>query len=45
MDPTTIQPSATVEHGFSHSVCCMMAAESYWRGVRVRWNSETEETV
>jgi predicted dehydrogenase len=39
------QPSATVDHGFSHSVACMMAAESYWKGVRVWWDTEREEIV
>ena len=36
------QPSATIDHGFSHSVACIMAAESYWKGVRVYWDAERE---
>jgi len=26
------QPNATVHHGFSHSVACMMATQAYWSG-------------
>jgi predicted dehydrogenase len=37
------QPSATIDHGFSHSVACMMAARSYWDGVRVYWDPKSEE--
>jgi predicted dehydrogenase len=36
-------PNATVDHGFSHSVACIMAAQSYWRGRKLSWNPETEE--
>jgi predicted dehydrogenase len=39
------QPSAIVEHGFSHSVACIMAAESYWLGSRIRWDAAREEIV
>ena len=39
------QPSATVEHGFAHSVCCMMATRSYWSGQRVYWDAKREEIV
>jgi predicted dehydrogenase len=39
------QPNATVKHGFSHSVACMMAAQSYWSGKKLYWNSSTEEIV
>ena len=39
------QPSATVDHGFSHSIACMMAAESYWSGKRVYWDRQREEIV
>jgi hypothetical protein len=38
-------PSATIDHGFSHSVACMMATQSYWQGVRVYWDPEREEIV
>jgi predicted dehydrogenase len=37
------QPSATVDHGFSHSVACIMATESYWTGRRVWWDAKKEE--
>jgi predicted dehydrogenase len=39
------QPNATVDHGFSHSIVCIMAAQSYWSGKRLYWNPETEEIV
>src|SRR5215472_17555417 len=29
------QPNATVHHGFSHSVACMMAARAYWSGKKI----------
>jgi predicted dehydrogenase len=39
------QPNATVEHGFSHSVACMMAAKSYWSGKKLYWDSESEQIL
>lgn len=36
------QPNATVHHGFSHSVACIMAARSYWSGKRVYFDRKTE---
>ena len=39
------QPSATVDHGFSHAVCCIMAAKSYWSGKKVYWDATREEIV
>ncbi len=39
------EPSATVDNGFAHSVACMMAAESLWKGSRVYWDSQNEEIV
>jgi len=36
------QPNATVHAGFAHSVACMMAAESYWTGKKVYWDTATE---
>ena len=39
------QPGATIEHGFAHSVSCMMAAQSYWSGKRVYWDPKREEIV
>ncbi len=39
------QPNATVEHGFSHSVACIMAAKSYWSGKKLYWDSKSEQIV
>jgi hypothetical protein len=39
------QPNATVDHGFSHSLVCIMAAQSYWSGKRLYWDSANEEIV
>src|SRR5580704_11461288 len=38
-------PNANVDHGFSHSIVCIMAAQSYWSGKRLYWNPDTEEIV
>ena len=38
-------PNATVDHGFSHAIVCIMASQSYWSGKRLYWNPETEEIV
>jgi predicted dehydrogenase len=38
-------PNATVDHGFSHSIVTIMAAQSYWSGKRLYWNPQTEEIV
>jgi len=37
------QPCATVDHGFSHSVVCIMAAQSYWSGKKLYWDPSKEE--
>ncbi len=37
------QTGATVDHGFSHSVACIMATEAYWQGRRVYWDATREE--
>jgi predicted dehydrogenase len=39
------QPNATVQHGFSHSVACTMAAQSYWSGKKLYWDSHAEQIV
>ncbi|MBV9300811.1 MAG: Gfo/Idh/MocA family oxidoreductase [Acidobacteriaceae bacterium] len=39
------QPNATVDHGFSHSIACIMAAQSYWSGKRLYWDRSSEEIV
>lgn len=37
------QPTATVDHGFSHSIVCIMAAESYRSGRRLYWDHKNEK--
>ena len=39
---TRKQPNATVHHGFSHSVACMMATRAYWSGKKLYWDPKTE---
>jgi len=39
------QPSSTVDHGFSHSVVCIMAAQSYWSGKKLYWDPKNEEII
>lgn len=39
------EPNANVDHGFSHSIVCIMAAQSYWSGKRLYWDSSTEQIV
>ncbi len=39
------EPNATVDHGFSHSLACIMSAQSYWSGKKLYWNEKTEEIV
>src|SRR5665213_3198322 len=39
------QPGATVDHGFSHAIVIIMAAQSYWSGKKLYWNPKTEEIV
>jgi predicted dehydrogenase len=36
------QPHATVDHGFAHSVACMMATEAYWSGKKQYWDAKNE---
>jgi len=36
------QPNATVDHGFSHSVVCIMATQAYWSGKKQYWNPVNE---
>jgi predicted dehydrogenase len=42
---TRSQPNATVDHGFSHSLVCIMAAQSYWSGKKLYWDPKNEEIV
>ena len=39
------QPNATVDHGFSHSLVCIMATQSYWSGKRLYWDPQKEQIV
>ncbi len=39
------EPNANVDHGFSHAIVCIMAAESYWSGKRLYWDPKKEEIV
>jgi hypothetical protein len=39
------QPNANVDHGFSHALVCIMAAQSYWSGKRLYWDPKEEEIV
>jgi len=39
------QPHATVLNGFSHSVACIMAAQSYWQGKKLFWDSKNEQIL
>ncbi len=36
------QPNATVDHGFSHSIVCIMATQAYWSGRKQYWNPTSE---
>ena len=42
---TRTQPNATVDHGFSHALVCIMAAQSYWTGRRLYWDPKNEQIV
>jgi len=42
---TRKQPNATVDHGFSHAIVCIMAAESYWTGKRLYWDPVHEQIM
>jgi predicted dehydrogenase len=39
------QPNANVDHGFSHAIVVIMAAQSYWSGKRLYWDPTKEEIV
>jgi hypothetical protein len=39
------QPNATVHHGFSHSVACIMAAQAYWTGKKMYFDPKREMIV
>jgi predicted dehydrogenase len=37
------EPNSNVNHGFSHAIVVIMAAQSYWSGKKLYWNPKTEE--
>ena len=39
------ESNATVNHGFSHAIVTIMAAQSYWSGKRLYWDPANEEIV
>ena len=39
------EPNATVDHGFSHAIVIIMAAQSYWSGKRLYWDPKREEIL
>jgi len=39
------EPNANVDHGFSHSIVTIMAAQSYWSGKKLYWDPKSEEIV
>lgn len=39
------QPNASMDHGFSHALVCIMAAQSYWSGKRLYWDSQNEQIL
>jgi predicted dehydrogenase len=39
------EPNATVDNGFSHSIVCIMAAQSYWTGKRLYWDQQSQKIV
>ena len=42
---TRSQPNATVDHGFSHALVVIMAAQSYWSGQKLYWDPKNEQIV
>jgi hypothetical protein len=40
---TRKEPNATVDHGFSHALVCIMAAQSYWSGKKLYWDQKNEQ--
>lgn len=39
------EPNASVDHGFSHAIVCIMAAQSYWTGKKLFWDPNKEAIV
>ena len=38
-------PNANIDHGFSHSLVCIMAAQSYREGKKLYWDPRNERIV
>jgi predicted dehydrogenase len=38
-------PMANVDHGFSHSIVCIMATQAYWSGKKQYWDPKNEEIL
>ena len=36
------EPNATVDHGFAHSLVCIMATQAYWSGKKQYWDPQSE---
>jgi hypothetical protein len=44
--PNSLGPyDATVDHGFSHAIVCIMAAQSYWSGKSLYWDPRQEQIL
>ncbi len=39
------QPNSPVHDGYAHSVACIMAAQAYWEGRKLYWDSASETIV
>ncbi len=39
------EPNATVDHGFSHALVCILAQQSYLTGKKLYWDPQKEEIV
>jgi len=37
------QPNATVEHGYQHSIACIMAAQALWTGRKVTFDRHKQK--
>jgi hypothetical protein len=42
---TRYEPNATVDHGFSRGIVCIMAAQSYRERKKLYWNPKNERIV
>jgi predicted dehydrogenase len=38
-------PNATVDHGYSHALVCIMAQQAYWSGKKLYYDPKAEEIV